>query len=205
VDESQATTPGVKTSRCQLEYVVGRDKVRAASEQEQDGLQSRLHVISFDIECAGRPGVFPEPLVDPVIQIGSLIRCMDGTVLCYCIHTWRNATLPLLGVSFEGREPVYVVCRSEHDMINRWFHLLDQYDVDVYTGYNTDNFDLPYLIKRADHLRVSTTPMSRVAGYHKPGIRKGMFESKAYGKRQTTTLQVGLPLLRRETDPTPRT
>jgi DNA polymerase delta subunit 1 len=29
--------------------------------------------LSFDIECAGRPGVFPEPSQDSVIQIANVV------------------------------------------------------------------------------------------------------------------------------------
>ena len=32
-----------------------------------------LRILSFDIECAGRKGIFPEPQVDPVIQIASMV------------------------------------------------------------------------------------------------------------------------------------
>lgn len=32
-----------------------------------------LRVLSFDIECAGRKGVFPEAEVDPVIQIANMV------------------------------------------------------------------------------------------------------------------------------------
>lgn len=30
-------------------------------------------VLSFDIECAGRTGSFPQPEIDPVIQIASMV------------------------------------------------------------------------------------------------------------------------------------
>lgn len=33
-----------------------------------------LRILSFDIECAGRKGIFPEPNVDPVIQIASVVK-----------------------------------------------------------------------------------------------------------------------------------
>ncbi len=33
-----------------------------------------LRILSFDIECAGRKGVFPEPEKDPVIQIANMVR-----------------------------------------------------------------------------------------------------------------------------------
>lgn len=32
-----------------------------------------LRVLSFDIECAGRKGIFPEASVDPVIQIANMV------------------------------------------------------------------------------------------------------------------------------------
>lgn len=32
-----------------------------------------LRVLSFDIECAGRKGIFPEPQIDPVIQIANMV------------------------------------------------------------------------------------------------------------------------------------
>jgi DNA polymerase delta subunit 1 len=33
-----------------------------------------LRVLSFDIECAGRKGIFPEAEIDPVIQIASVVQ-----------------------------------------------------------------------------------------------------------------------------------
>lgn len=33
-----------------------------------------LRILSFDIECAGRKGIFPEANVDPVIQIASVVK-----------------------------------------------------------------------------------------------------------------------------------
>lgn len=32
-----------------------------------------LRVLSFDIECAGRKGIFPEADIDPVIQIANMV------------------------------------------------------------------------------------------------------------------------------------
>lgn len=33
-----------------------------------------LRILSFDIECAGRKGIFPEAQMDPVIQIASVVK-----------------------------------------------------------------------------------------------------------------------------------
>lgn len=32
-----------------------------------------LRIMSFDIECAGRKGIFPEAHIDPVIQIAAMV------------------------------------------------------------------------------------------------------------------------------------
>jgi len=40
----------------------------------------------------------------------------------------------------------------------RWRDLVVETDADVVIGYNICNFDLPYLIKRAETLKVSTFP-----------------------------------------------
>ena len=32
-----------------------------------------MRILSFDIECAGRKGIFPEPEKDPVIQIANMV------------------------------------------------------------------------------------------------------------------------------------
>ena len=39
-----------------------------------------LRILSFDIECAGRKGIFPEASVDPVIQIANMVT-RQGPVL----------------------------------------------------------------------------------------------------------------------------
>lgn len=39
-----------------------------------------LRILSFDIECAGRKGIFPEAQIDPVIQIANMVTA-QGTVV----------------------------------------------------------------------------------------------------------------------------
>ena len=37
---------------------------------------SPLRILSFDIECSGRKGLFPEARYDPVIQIGAVLTVL---------------------------------------------------------------------------------------------------------------------------------
>jgi hypothetical protein len=48
------------------------DLISYAPEGEWSAL-APLRILSFDIECAGRKGVFPEAEIDPVIQIANMV------------------------------------------------------------------------------------------------------------------------------------
>src|SRR2546423_10427993 len=62
-----------KISNCQIECQISyRDIISHPPEGEWAKI-APLRVLSFDIECAGRPGVFPEASVDPVIQIANVV------------------------------------------------------------------------------------------------------------------------------------
>jgi DNA polymerase delta subunit 1 len=43
-----------------------------------------LRVLSFDIECAGRKGIFPEAQVDPVIQIANMVTRQGTGSTFFC-------------------------------------------------------------------------------------------------------------------------
>lgn len=39
-------------------------------------------------------------------------------------------------------------------MLDAWANFIREVDPDIFTGYNINNFDFPYLINRASHLKV---------------------------------------------------
>jgi DNA polymerase delta subunit 1 len=55
------------------------DLVSHAAEGEYSKM-APFRILSFDIECAGRKGHFPEPTHDPVIQVELIIHVSDT---CY--------------------------------------------------------------------------------------------------------------------------
>ena len=62
-----------KISNCQIECQISyKDIISHAPEGEWAKI-APLRILSFDIECAGRPGVFPEASIDPVIQIANVV------------------------------------------------------------------------------------------------------------------------------------
>ena len=62
-----------RQSNCQIEAeVYWKDLISYPADGEWAKM-APLRILSFDIECAGRPGVFPEPDMDPVIQIANVV------------------------------------------------------------------------------------------------------------------------------------
>ena len=66
-------------SNCQIEVdVMYSDMISHSTDGEFSGI-APLRILSFDIECAGRKGVFPDPKIDPVIQIANMVTIQGGS------------------------------------------------------------------------------------------------------------------------------
>ena len=60
-------------SRCQIEVDVSWEDFISHEPEGEWSTIAPIRILSFDIECAGRKGIFPEPEKDPVIQIANMI------------------------------------------------------------------------------------------------------------------------------------
>ena len=76
---NDAVTP---TSRCQIELDVSYEDFISHTPEEEWQKIAPLRILSFDIECAGRKGVFPEADIDPVIQIANMIQIQGEASPC---------------------------------------------------------------------------------------------------------------------------
>jgi DNA polymerase delta subunit 1 len=129
-----------------------------------------LRILSFDIECAGRKGIFPEAMVDPVIQIANMVtrqgklsrlilRTVPFTVLLI------GETAPFIRNVFTLNTCAHIVgsqvldFHSEEKMLLAWRDFIDEVDPDVIIGYNISNFDIPYLMDRAKFLKIEKFPL----------------------------------------------
>merc|ERR1719506_1324927 len=143
--------PGVfedaSTSRstCQIECAVHYEAIQAV-----DMIKiAPLRIFSFDIECWNQEGKgFPVAERNPVIQIAVFLKEQGSNdKLSHAIWTLRDcAAIPGAEVfSFE----------REEDMLIDFRDFMEAVDPDILTGYNIQNFDLPYLLHRAEtlHLR----------------------------------------------------
>lgn len=62
-----------KISNCQIEFDCSHSNLISHEPEGEWSKIAPLRILSFDIECAGRKGVFPDPDQDPVIQIASMV------------------------------------------------------------------------------------------------------------------------------------
>ncbi|ENN82217.1 hypothetical protein YQE_01407, partial [Dendroctonus ponderosae] len=137
-----------KISRCQVECDVSwADFIAHAPEGDwADVAQFRIH--SFDIECAGRKGIFPEPNIDPIIQIANVIQLHGAKEVMARNIFCLNSCAPI------GHAEVYCY-EKEEEMLAAWADFVRELDPDIFTGYNINNFDFTYLLDRAKHLKVA--------------------------------------------------
>src|SRR5690606_22247463 len=78
---------------------------------------------------------------------------------------------------------------TEEELLNKWKAFLQAVDPDIITGYNVQNFDVPYLLNRAKVLEKKYPSLKRFPEWGrvrnvKATMRDTTFQSAAYGKRE---------------------
>uniref|UniRef100_A0A4W5LPS0 DNA polymerase n=1 Tax=Hucho hucho TaxID=62062 RepID=A0A4W5LPS0_9TELE len=172
-----------KVSLCQYEVDVGWTQLISHPAEGEYQRIAPLRVLSFDIECAGRKGIFPEAEKDPVIQIASMVqRQGEKEPFIRTVFTLQSCS------SIVGSQ---VLCfTKESQLLQSWAEFVRTVDADIITGYNIQNFDLPYLLNRAATLKVSLFPyLGRVQGI-KSVLRDSSFQSKQMGRRENKILNM---------------
>ncbi len=87
--------------------------------------------------------------MDPVIQIANIVTKYGEKKPfvrnVFCLDT----TSPIVATQIMSFS-------DERQMLSSWRDFLEKVDPDIITGYNIANFDFPYLLDRAKHLKVQT-------------------------------------------------
>lgn len=142
-----------------------------------------MRILSFDIECAGRKGIFPEPHIDAVIQIGNVFSVHgEGMPRVSVIFTLNTCS------QIAGAEVLSFA--NEADMLAAWSQFVRTLDPDIITGYNINNFDLNYLLDRAHTLRETSFPFLGRIPALRTKSRDSIFSSKAYGTRESKEISI---------------
>ncbi|KZF26553.1 hypothetical protein L228DRAFT_216732 [Xylona heveae TC161] len=167
-----------RQSNCQVEaFIHFRDLIAHANDGEWLKM-APLRILSFDIECAGRKGIFPEANVDPVIQIANVVtKYGEDKPFVRNVFCLDTCSLIVNTQIFEFD--------AEEKMLMAWRDFVNQVDPDVIIGYNISNFDFPYLLDRARHLKCSKFPYLSRLNSVLSHAKDTNFSSKQMGNRDT--------------------
>lgn len=170
-----------KISTCQLEVNIQYTDLLSHKPEGKYLSMAPLRVLSFDIECAGRKGIFPEAEIDSVIQIANVLSKVGDTIpFVRNVFTVKSCS-PIVGSEVFSFE-------DEGEMLMKWKEFIVKVDPDVIIGYNIINFDLPYLINRAKALKLEKFPYFGRLFNTKQEVKDSIFSSRAYGTRESKVI-----------------
>ncbi|KAF7364727.1 DNA polymerase [Mycena venus] len=140
-----------RRSHCQLELAVEWADIEIQP-FEDAAPPPPLRILSFDIECLGREDIFPEPEVDPVIQIGNMVSILGSPTPPFIRNIFTLDTCS----EIPGADVISFA--DEANLLQSWSDFVQEVDPDLIIGYNITGFDFPYLLARAKALQVLRFP-----------------------------------------------
>jgi DNA polymerase I len=97
-----------------------------------------LRFMSFDIECLPDQGEMPKAEKSPVILISMAFEPLYQ----------GNKTMVLVGKSIDCHRSDTRACQDEYDLLAQFVAIVRDYNPDILAGYNSNEFDFPYLQER---------------------------------------------------------
>ncbi len=109
--------------------------------------------LAFDIECLPLHGAMPMPENSPIVLIS----------LAFAPEFGGKNTLVLVGKKTDMKTDIES-CGSEEAMLRRFFDIIREYDPDILLGYNSNSFDIPYIVDRIKALNRKGAGIEPLAG-----------------------------------------
>ncbi len=106
--------------------------------QDNQEFYENPKVLALDIEVYGSYGGSDKVKNDPILMIGLLGNKLKKVL------TWKK---------FKAENYVEFL-NSEADMLERFIDIVKNYNPDIIIGYNSDNFDFPYIKARCDKYNI---------------------------------------------------
>ncbi|KAJ1660187.1 DNA-directed DNA polymerase delta, partial [Coemansia sp. RSA 25] len=140
-----------RSTFCQYEVDIDYKDLIAHETVGKWSMMAPLRILSFDIECAGRLGIFPTAKTDPVVQIANVVTLL-GQEQPFIRNVFTlNTCAPIPNVDV-------LSFQTEDEMLLKWSQFVQACDPDVIIGYNSTDFDFPYLLERAKLHKVAAFP-----------------------------------------------
>jgi DNA polymerase I len=168
--------------------VLSSIKITAKKVEYLDILRNApLRHLAFDIECLPSDGAMPVPETSPIILMS----------LAFEPEFKGNKTLVLAGKT-TGIKSGVESCDSEEAMLKRFFQIIKEYDPDMLVGYNSNSFDIPYIVERVRALNKKGARIDPLLGRDgKPVYYRKFGKTTRVSVMGRIAVDV-LPLLRRD-------
>lgn len=166
------------SSSCQIEVDVCHDQLIAHEAIGDWAKVAPLRILSFDIECSSLDNSFPTPDKDSVIQIANYVTVFGNSEPIIKNVFVLGGCTPIVGADVR-------TFNTEVELLEAWKDFVNESDPDVITGYNIVNFDVPYLLDRARHLKIKHFPFMTRLIESPIRVKDSTFSSKAYGTRDS--------------------
>lgn len=146
-----------------------------------------LRHLAYDIECLPLNGAMPTPETSPIVIIS----------LAFAPDYNGKKTLVLVGknVSMDGEVEA---CGSEETMLRRFFEIVSDYDPDILVGYNSNSFDIPYIVERIKALNKKGVKIDPIMGRDGKPVYYRKFGNVTRVSVMGRIIVDVLPLLRKE-------
>lgn len=142
-------------------------KVESLSPLQHEANAPMRHM-AFDIECLPLHGEMPRAEVSPIILIS----------MAFEPEYRGQKDLVLVGKRVDCQRPDVLACQDETDLLSTFASILREYDPDIVAGYNSNEFDFPYIDTRAKQIKVD--------------IRAGRDGSSCYLRKIVNTTNVSI-------------
>ena len=190
-----------KISTVNYEFIVSHSMncIKSIPSAEKGDL-APLRFLSYDIEVLRKKRGFPTALEDPCIMIAAALQVVGKGIVHKAVFVLKSKIYGDDGVRGHNGSTgsfnllpdpdiaVYMYTHEAH-MIMGFQQYMKACDPEALTGWNTTNFDMPYLTGRAKALGIMNDWLAFSRIKSKPAwLRQKTFQSKAYGAKTSTEL-----------------
>ncbi|MFH0889614.1 MAG: DNA-directed DNA polymerase [Candidatus Aenigmatarchaeota archaeon] len=106
---------------------------------------TQMSYLSVDIETLSKRGGLPNPEEDEIIMIS----------MAFSPQHAGHDTLVLTTRMADGKDVIR--CLGEDSMLEKFRSIVTEYNPDIFTGFNINNFDIPFILKRMEIFKVPRT------------------------------------------------
>ncbi|AAS16879.1 DNA polymerase [Neodiprion lecontei nucleopolyhedrovirus] len=116
----------------------------------------KISVLAFDIEVRSSSNRFCDATrkEDEIISISLVLKNVDDNILRFCLVYCPNVKNNIERKNISVGKTLVILHNTEKDLIANFFTCVELLNPDFITGYNSSNFDFPYIQKRMQLLKM---------------------------------------------------